>query len=148
MNVNISVCGDIGCICLNVFYIYYSYFLLLKYAFYYHNASQRLKMCQTWQLETCQNLPGEPCFETLIKGSQSQVMAISQSHETLNKTWVTAISSKSFSMNAYYASCCIRLMNTRHNSVAFSFVQILTHRQTAPLKRANKDHRIQKEILP
>lgn len=73
-----------------------SHFLLFNYAFYYHNASQRLKTCQTWWLNTCQNLSKEPCFETLIKSSQSQVMVISQSHETLNKTWVTAISSKSF----------------------------------------------------
>lgn len=119
MGVNIFIC--INC----------CHFLLLKYAFYYHNESRRLKMCQ--------NLPREPCFETLIKGSQSQVMVISHSYmKHFDKTWVTAISTRCFSKNAYHTSCYMLLMITWHNSMAFCFVQGLTHRQTAPLKRAQK----------
>lgn len=50
-------------------------------------------------------------------------------------------------MNPHHALCCIPLMNTQHNLVV-GFVWVLTHRQAAPLKRAHKDDRVQKEISP
>lgn len=92
---------DVGCefarIC--------SHFLWLKYAFYYHNGSQRLEACQTWWFKTCQNSPKELCFETLIKVGQSQVRVYSQLHEMLKKK--PASKPFFFSTNAYHAGCCI-----------------------------------------